>query len=188
MVINHLKDRAQTKNYGVAYIYFEYHERSQQKPVDVLGSLIKQLANQITHLPKDIEELHNRLGVTKEKPTLQHLQTILLATVKSFSQTFLVFDALDECDQKTQRTDILSLIHHLKGNGINIFVAGRQYPEDIQLSFHGSTRIELSAKKEDIEIYIHQKIDENPRASRLVGQGEFRGRIISDLTDSANGM
>lgn len=191
-VIDYLQDKAPTSSYGVAYIYFHFKEQEQQKPVYVLASLVKQLACQMQwqHLPKDIGDLHDKLEPQKKNPTLEDLYTILLAIIKlkSFVQTWVICDALDECDPKFQRRELLPLFHRMADDGINVFLTSREYPEDIQNSFQKSVKLKLWAKAEDIANYVQQKIDENSRAKRLVGQGGCKDSIITGLTDCAKGM
>lgn len=186
LVIDHLLAQAQSSSYGVAYIYFNFKEQEQQKPEHVLGSLLKQLATQApdTHFSKGLEVAYNQ----KKRPTLEQLYTILLAVTKSFEQTFIICDALDECQQGAQRTELLPLFHRMAQDGIGLFLTSREHPEDIQHSFKDTNKIRLSAQDDDIASYIEQKIDENPRAKRLVGQANCKDRIISDLKACANGM
>lgn len=188
MVIDHFQDQKATKRLGVAYVYFEYTERDQQKPLHVISSLVKQLAAQTADLPAEVEELYNRLGGSGRRPKLEELYTALIATFRSFSTVFLVFDALDECEQESQRKVLLPLFHKLGKGGARLFVTSRQYPEDIQESFQNSAKIELSAKQEDIEVYIQQRIDEKPNAKRLIHRAKCHDRIISELKDCAHGM
>lgn len=188
-VIDYLLDEAQTSNYGVAYVYFDYNEQNQQKPIHVLASLVKQLASQLPQLPTYITDLkakHTKEG--DKRPTVDELYSCLLSTLKSFSQTFLVFDALDECNQKSQRKGLLPLFHRMGKSGINVFLTSRQHPEDIQYSFRDSAKTELRANDEDVKQYIQQKIDEHPRAKRLVERGGCEDKIISELTNCARGM
>lgn len=175
-------------NYGMAYIYFNYSEQSQQKLVNILASLVKQLACQIQYLPEEIEDLHERLESQQKRPTVDELYHILLVVIKSFNQTFVVCDALDECDPKTQRKELLPLFHRMENDGVNLFLTSREYPEDIQESLHNSAKVRIWAKEEDIARYIKQKIEENPRVKRLVEQENCKDRIISELTASAKGM
>lgn len=122
------------------------------------------------------------------KPKLEELYVALVATFRSFDQVFLVFDVLDECGEGTQRKDLLPLFHRIGENGANVFVTSRQYPEDIQESFRDSVKIEFLAKAEDIEVYIKEKINENPRARRLVKQGKCQDRRVSELSECTRGM
>lgn len=185
IVISHLQPVA---NCAVAYIYFDFHEQDQQKPVQILASLVKQLAYQISSLPKELEDLHKRLNPQDKKPTAEELYSTLLSTFKPFSQVFLVFDALDECDQGAQREKLLPLFHRMGKDGANLFLTSRQYPEDIQESFHSTRKIELLAKDEDIKLYVQNKINANPRAKRLIKQSGSEDRVISNFVDCAKGM
>lgn len=187
-VIDHLLDEAPTSHYGVAYVYFDYKERDQQQPVKVLASLVKQLVLQIDEIPAEIEALYDKLERQQKRPKLTDIYAMLLVVIKSFSQTFIICDALDECDQDDQRRELLPLFHRMGNDGINLFLTSRRHPEDIQDSLQGSAQVELSAQAEDITSYVEQKINDNPRARRLFGQGNLKDRLISELTGHTKGM
>lgn len=169
-------------------MYFEYTEREQQTPVNVLASLVRQLAAQTPKLPAKLEDLYEKLESKGKKPKFEELFTALVATFESFGQVFLIFDALDECDPRNQRRELLPLFHRMRKSGASIFVTSRQYPEDIQESFRDSAKIELSPKENDIGAYIQQRIDEDARARRLVRQAKCQDRIVSELVDGSQGM
>ncbi|KAI5840036.1 ankyrin repeat-containing domain protein [Morchella snyderi] len=190
LLIDYLQGRATKANHGVAYIYFNYQEQNQQEPRDFLASILKQLACQLESLPKEIEELYEGLGKRHGRPTIEDLSTILFKLSKSFTRTFIICDALDECDPGKQRKMLLPLFHQMAKNGIYVFLTSREYPEDIQISLQGSAsaKIRLWAKDEDITFYIKQKIADNPRAKRLVEQGNCQDKIILQLQKCANGM
>lgn len=187
-MIDHFLKEATTKKYGVAYMYFEYKEREQQTPMNILASVVRQLAAQIPTLPTEIEALYDRLESKGGRLNFEGLYTALTATLKSFDQVFLVFDALDECDARGQRRELLPLFHRMKKSGASLFVTSRQYPEDIQESFRDAAKIELSPKEEDIGAFIQQRIDEDARARRLVRQAKCENRIVSELVDTSQGM
>lgn len=171
----------------MAYIYFDFNEQDQQQPERCLASLVKQLVCQIQHLPKEIEELYDTLGSKQKSPTLEELYTALFVVAKQFPKTFIICDALDECDLKSQRTRLLPLFHRMGGDGMKLFLTSRDYPEDIQDSLHNSAKLRLFAKEEDIASYVERKIDENHRAKRLM-DGNCKKKIISELIDCAKGM
>lgn len=107
---------------------------------------------------------------------------------KQFSRVFLIFDALDECDQKSQRREILSFFHRLEKHGVSMLLISRPHPEDIQISPEKAAKIEISAHADDIRAYIGKVIEENLRAQRLVKQGKCKDLIVSGLVDCAKGM
>lgn len=186
VVIDYLQAKAPIENYGIAYIYFDYKEQSLQTPINVLASLVKQLVSQIPYVPTEVEVWHGNIGY--RAPTYEDLYTGLLATLKSFTRVFFVFDALDECDQITQREGLLPLFQRMGKSGINLFLTSREYPDDIRHSLRNAAKIELVPKNEDITAYIESKIDGNIRASRLVQQGQLKDKVLSEVLDCSKGM
>lgn len=172
----------------MAYIYFNYKEQEEQKPSQVLASLVKQLSGQMSHLPAGITGLYSRLRLGGKRPTIDELYIALLEVSKSFPKVFLIFDALDECHPENQRRFLLPIFLQMGRDGISVFLTSRPHPEDIQDLLKDTVKIELSAQDGDIEAYIVARIDENPRARGLVRQGRCKERIISELIDSAKGM
>lgn len=184
-MIDHFE--AQT-NCAVAFIYFDYKDQDRQTVTPIISSLIKQLACQTSKLPPEIEALYDKEMKEDKKPTFGELYSALLATTNLLQRVFFVFDALDECNPDTQRRDLLPLFHRMAGDGNNIFMTSRPHPEDVQISLGGGLKIELSAHEQDIRSYIEEKINQHPRAKRLVRQGECKEKIISELVDCAKGM
>ncbi|KAI5847264.1 hypothetical protein DFP73DRAFT_456106, partial [Morchella snyderi] len=187
-VIDHVEneDLFPTTENGVAHIYFDYKDQEQQNADDVLSSLVKQLAYQLPLPLKELEELYEKKESKDRRPTTEELFAILLIIFTSFNRVFLIFDALDESDQLKE---ILPLIKRMSMNKVNVLVTSRPYPEDIQaLLRHSTIKVEILAKEEDIITYIEEKIDENPRAKRLVELGNCREKIVSELVDCAKGM
>lgn len=182
------KQSPMVPKYGLAYIYFNYQEQLQQKPIQVLSSLAKQLVSQIKHLPKEIEDFHDRLKSQRKSPTLVDLKEALFSAFKSFDQVFFVFDALDECDQEDQREELLPLFHDLAENGANVFLTSRPYPEDIYESLHELPKVELSAQDQDIRTYIQERIKAKPRAKKLIEKCKYQDKLVSELICCAQGM
>lgn len=122
LVIDHLEALSQKEDYCVAYIYFDYNAQSQQSPTNVFASLLRQFARRLQYLPSSIESLYDKLQPNKKRPALKELYANLSALRKSFSRTFLVFDALDECHEEYQRRELLPLFERLgMEDGISLF-------------------------------------------------------------------
>jgi hypothetical protein len=96
LMMDSLRSEAKIKEYGVAHIYFNYKEQEQQTPVKVLASLVKQLACQTSYVPDALEKHYDKDH--GKAPTVEELYIALLDISERFTKTFLVFDALDECD------------------------------------------------------------------------------------------
>lgn len=185
-----MKALEETENYGVAHIYFEYNEQERQKPITILSSLVKQIASRIPHLPEGLADLYDKLRSKNQRPSFEELYATLLDVSKCglIERVFLVFDALDECDLKTQRRELLQLFQRMGANGFSVFLTSRPHPEDILDSLVGAAQIVLSAQAEDIATYVKDRINRNPRARRLVQKSKCLDRIVSELTKYAKGM
>jgi hypothetical protein len=131
-------------NVGVAHIYFNYKEQGSQGLSNTLGSLLKQLCQQLPRLPESLPHLEN---ITKDGriPSQEELFIALVETSKSFIQTFIVFDALDECDRQTQRKTLLPMLHRMGEVGFRVFMTCRRYADDIEESFRNVPSIEIIA-------------------------------------------
>lgn len=179
-------------NYGVAKFYFDYKQQNEQTPVRVISSLAKDLAMQQRNLPDELEKLHDKLEHRGKKPSFDELLNVLISLFSRFERVFLVFDALDECNEKGHRKKLLSLLHTMRAGGAHIFATSRHYPEDIQRPFSGVARIELTATGGDIKKYVLGKIEESSRLTSLVEQAgpvsDLKGKIVLELIECANGM
>lgn len=159
-----------------------------QISTDVLASIIKQLACQIKVLPKEVEESLTQLRKKPhEKPSLKDLQSILILVIRSFTRVYIICDALDECN-KSSRLELLPLFRRMGDEGIKLFLTSQEYPEDIQESLSKLTKIKIWARDGDIASYIKQKINDYPRARRLVERGNYQEKVISRITKCAHGM
>ncbi|KAF8535437.1 hypothetical protein BDD12DRAFT_344774 [Trichophaea hybrida] len=86
------------ESYGIRYIYSHFKEQSNQKTGDVLACLLKQLAMRSTTVFKHVQVMLDR---ERERPTIEELYAALEISLAAFVRTYLVFDALDECDRES---------------------------------------------------------------------------------------
>jgi hypothetical protein len=172
---------------GVAYIYFSYKEQGSQGPSNILGSLIKQLYQQLPQPPQLPPHLKN-LTSDRRTASKEDFFSALAEASTSFSRIFLVFDALDECDRETQRETLLPMLHRMRKNGFRIFMTSRRYADDIEDSFRNAPRIEIIAHDDDIKSYIYERIDAYPSAKRMIQDSKLEDEVFSRLVKAAGGM
>lgn len=128
IVIDHISSRFQTElDTCIAYLYFEYARRDEQNLENLLESLLKQLAQQLFEhtesLPKGLKELYANHTPRKSRPTIYELLKILENVVSSDRRTFIVVDALDECQNDNGcRSKFVAHIFELQDKGrLNFF-------------------------------------------------------------------
>jgi hypothetical protein len=188
-VIDHLsnhRSEVSSNNVGVAHIYFNYKEQGSQGLSNILGSLIKQLCQQVAQLSRH-PQLENFIS-RRRTPSEEELFLALIETSKSFSQIFLVFDALDECDREIQRETLLPMLHRMGENGFRVLMTSRRYADDIEESFRNVSSIEIVAHDDDIKSYIYKRLDAYPSAKRMLKKVGREDDFVSRLVTAAGGM
>lgn len=190
-VIDYFLTQPEVENCGLAYIYFDYREQNIQTPIDVLSSLIKQLALHQDCVPGKLQKLYDELERREGKPSIQQLSDVIMSLLTSFNRVHLVFDAMDECNI-THRTVLLPLLHRMRDAGAYIFVTSRDYPQDIRVSFRSVPHIRLVPTDGDIKNYVLGKINNTVKIKSLIARqgphSDLQSDIVSELIASANGM
>jgi hypothetical protein len=94
--------------------------------------------------------LRTKLDQEKRKSTINELYSVLAGVSKAFIRTFIVFDALDECDRRKQREVLLPICHQMGEVGLNVFITSRRFVDDIEESFRAVPTIRIQAYEDDI--------------------------------------
>lgn len=81
---------------GIAYIYFNYHQRD-ERAENLLLSLLKQLTQKKSFLPPCVNALYEQRRDKGIPPSLETISLALQTVARAYSRTFIVVDALDEC-------------------------------------------------------------------------------------------
>lgn len=152
---------------GIAYFYFDFKEPAKQNARNMVLSLLGQLCRHQSTIRDCVKTLY-RKQMDHEPPSIADLTLALFDIVKTFKQTFVVIDALDEC---TERPGLLgnlcTIIQHERGEHIKVLVASREEP-DIQAAFSSIPFISIRTRmSSDIELYVNESIDTDTRLSSL---------------------
>lgn len=188
---------------AVAHVYFDYKHRARQTPENILAQLIKQLEFQkeypstITDMPPmpHIQPLYDRLHKQCKRPVFSELQGMLLSIGEGFDDVYLVFEALDECDETTRRTVFLPLITQLSGSltregktRFKIFVTNRPNCVDIQNALEPrALKLPIIPDPADMELVARAKITV-VRQKGIRISVQLEQDIVSAIVHSADGM
>jgi hypothetical protein len=184
---------------ALAYVYFDYKDRTRQTPENVVAELIKQLEFQLADSIDDtpplphIQKLYDRLNTEGKRPTLFDLQYSFLSIGAQFDDIYLVFDALDECDEQTQRSVLLPFIMGLplkRGGtkGFKLLVTARPYCADIESKLEPhAQQLPIAADVGDIELAVRAKIV-LAKQKRVAVSAQLEEEIVSAVLEKAAGM
>ena len=188
-----------SRNDALAYFYCKYGESDRRDPESILRTVVKQLAivNSDSCLPDSVVSLyrkHKNDGFKSGKLQVDESKDLIIRLTKEFQETFIVIDALDECDKRSRDRllDALKSIMEETPHRVKVFVTSRD-DDDIVLHLKGvpNVYIRSSDNSSDIETFIVAEIERCISKNKLLRgsvEPRLKQRIIWTLADKAQGM
>jgi hypothetical protein len=185
---SHVIDHLDTlERVHVAYFYFDYREQSTQTPFAFVSCLLRQILYRCHSLPKATLPLYRRLREKKPLPTWKELTRTLVEVCDEVTNAFLVFDALDECDEDVNREAILEILKDMIASSARLFITSRPQCVDIKLALDVCPQVTVEATREDIHAFVTRKLDESARMKTII-QGQLRDLVIRTIVEKSQGM
>ncbi|KAL8915146.1 MAG: hypothetical protein Q9172_006935 [Xanthocarpia lactea] len=192
---DHCKQNTQC---ALAYFYFDFKSSEKQDCAKMLRSLLKQLSNQNPECLKLLEALYLANDKGRKQPSLDALSTLLQDMVGVCDTTFIVLDALDECnaDECISRSELLRLIESIDlwhQDGLHMLLTSRTEPE-IRMTMeslnHGPYKINIqkSLITEDIRTHVRSRLSHDPNLKRWQKVPNALQEIEERLIEKADGM
>lgn len=164
IVIDHLYAKYKTDpSIGIAYLYCNFRRQDEQKPIDLLASLLKRLVQGLHTLPNSMKNFYERHQREKTHPSFKEILDELQSIIAGFSTTFIIIDALDECKVSDgDQTKFISEILRLQTNTrTNLLVTSRFIPH-ITEKFQEGASLEIRATNEDVWRYLDEHLSHLP--------------------------
>jgi Cdc6-like AAA superfamily ATPase len=174
---------------AVAYFYFKLDDVSKKNTTGMLRSLMKQLFERGGGRSHALTKL---FGKGNQQPTSSQLLSTLHDMVLEFGHTYIVLDALDECEKRHDLFEVLEEMGRWKSN-IHLVCTSRD-EKDIKDSIHpiemAQNHIKLSAAvlKDDIRTCIRERLQTDRGLKRWRGHPKVRTEIENSLTEKSDGM
>ena len=161
LVIDKLCDEAVEGDTLVLCFYFDFAARNQQSPVNMLGSLLKQLVSGEQEIPEAIIR-----DFRKEKRVIggRGLQVSgilkLFQRIAATRRTFICVDALDECVPEHRIVVLDSLSQILRGSpNTRLFMTGRpQVRSEVGRRLDGATFLYIRAIEDRVLRFVREKL------------------------------
>ena len=180
-IIEHLRH---DEGVGVAYIYFDYRVHLHLSLEEMTASLLKQLASAQSELPRALDDFYDSFKAGSNTAQWEPLMKTLSLTSKAFAKTFVVVDALDECDTYTLN-GFLKLVGALQTCS-RVLVASRDHQGSITNAFQTTPQIQNIAQSSDIRSYILDTLTRNNGFGSL--GAAFENEIADKITRSSHHM
>jgi hypothetical protein len=172
---------------GIAYLYCSYQQQHEQKPADLIANLLKQFIQGQLSLPEIVQNLYSRHKPKQTRPSLGELLSALHHITASYTRTFIIIDALDECQVSYGGYEIfLREIFSLQVKArVNIFATSR-FIQEIEAKSDQSIRLEIRANNTDVQKYLDERLQNFP--SWVLKDHSLQAEIKSKITKAVDGM
>lgn len=173
---------------GIAYIFCNFRRSHEQKPIDLLLSLLKQLIQGLPSILQSIQQLYEQHRRNRTRPLLDEISQALQSIVRGYSKTFILIDALDECPVPDGgRNQFIAELCSLQlTSTANFFVTSREIPDIVEKFKDRSTKIEIRANDDDLEKYLDGNMSKLP--SFVSHNIDLQKEIKSTIIKTVDGM
>lgn len=187
-MIDHLSARFQGQSdIGLAFIFCNFRRHHEQTLEDLLATLLKQLTQQQSPIPNSIRDLYESCKNKGGRPSVEKLSAALQFVSGLFTRTFVIIDALDECQTTSGcRNAFLDELLGLQSRcGTNLLMTSRFIPE-IAGSLGSQTTLEIRPSDNDVRRYLDGRMSQLPGFIRH--DRAFQDYIKDGIVRAVNGM
>lgn len=177
---------------AIAYIYFDANGGRRYDTAVILRTIITQLTHQIGSLPTNLVALHRKFDTNDLLPSLADFEKVLLQQFDELQHLYLVFDAMDECEdfeQVHRALQILGKISEASLGNLHLLATSRYLPEiEDCFDYLDATCInfEIDKVNRDIRQYVRTVFSEDRRLSRWPESVQVEAEM--ELMAGAQGM
>ncbi|KAF8484357.1 hypothetical protein JB92DRAFT_1574797 [Gautieria morchelliformis] len=175
---------------AMAFFYFDFNNKD-TLPNAVLRSLIKQLSVQCANTPHALESLFstNEQGGAHRDPGQEDLMSTLKTIISSFQAVYIVFDALDECPERSRFLMVIRDIHGWDVGQLHLLATSRK-ERAIEEGLSGLISQEVLMDENlvdgDIRVHVSRTLEDDIKF-RMCSAGE-KEMVMTTLIDGAHGM
>ncbi|KAI9687702.1 MAG: hypothetical protein M1822_001781 [Bathelium mastoideum] len=176
-----------------AYFYFDFTDPQKQQSELMIKSLVTQLSHQCIKIPTALDTLFSSCGRGQSQPSAEALLNVLQQMCGAFPATYIVLDALDECDDRDELMTTIKTLFEWRLDGLHLLVTSRQ-ERDIEVPLkclvHESSIIPLQNDivDEDIQRYVRHRLTVDTKLEKWQKDAEIRTEIEVALKNGAHGM
>ena len=166
------------------YYYFDFRaERKHHTPGVVARSLLRQYLQHQVELPDSILNIQERHGRRGNEVDDQVWVDELLSQLQASKQAYIVFDAWDEC---ADRTNTAEFVRRLNTSRAQVLMTSRPISDTV-LSSEANISIEVSAQSADLKTYLEARITDNEDLGSLL-HSSLKDEITAKVIEHAAGV
>lgn len=163
VLIDHIhrltKESKALSRVGLAYVYLEFKDRAQQTRENIIGTITRQLLNDIPDIPTPVRTMWKKYR-PREAPIKDHIE-MLCEVCETFTVAYICIDALDECDNLRDLLNTLKKVIEAVPS-VRLICTGRPTIETGIANMNvRSTLMRIEACDDDVRAFIERRIEES---------------------------
>ena len=179
-------------NLGVACLYADYNDQSNQTLVNILGSFLRQFLTTTREPPIPDEVIQELYDIKCKGGRVSAEENIALLKIRlhQLKHAFICVDAVDELAPKV-RQQLLAALQELSSNNTRIFLTGRDsIKTEVEKCFQvlSGYTVTISARPQDIEEFVRQQITEDCDQNPELMDEVLARNIIDAIITKSQGM
>ncbi|KAM0799116.1 ankyrin repeat-containing domain protein [Usnea florida] len=188
MVVDHLNTTSKEPDVAVVGIYCDYNEFNQQSTPKYIASLLVQLLQKRSFIPREVEKAFEIHGSRQSYPTLPEYIELLKMQMDSLTRVYIIIDALDECTQTNGVRDELFEGVTMLPECVSIMITSRYIP-DLEILLENALRLDIRAHDEDVHIHVVSRLKaEKHWARRIRLDSGLQSKIAKSIVERTHGM
>lgn len=185
----------ETPNAAIAYYYFDFNDNAKQHYDEMLCSLVLQLFSQHETITDSIASMYEASQNGVRSPQSRDLKNAFRGLIQKCDKTFVILDALDECESESREEvfTFLNLAAKWKSGKLSVMMTSRKLrdiEELVELELEQCYRLSIQNSKvdEDIRSYVRGKLQSDRKFERWQKKPEVHKEIERRLMKKSNGM
>jgi hypothetical protein len=162
-----------------------------QHPESLIRSLITQLSAQSAETPEALQTLYSCYQDGQQQLYYDNLVETLQSMLRGFPEIYIILDALDECADREQLLGLIQKVNEWKMGKIHILVTSwkeKDIEEALMPLITDQICIEGTQVNSDIQLYIHERLQNDPKLKLKKWSEKVREEIEKTLMSGAHGM
>ena len=164
LVIDSLRKQTRGENMIVLSLYCDYQTQKDQSAVNIIGSLLAQVALGARQIPSGVQRAFELGHRGRHALQLSDVLELFVKIVSSIERVYICFDAMDELLPQN-RSELLRTLQQIIRDAPNVrlFLTGRPYirGELDKYLTKGAYIIPIVADQGDIATYVSRKMEDD---------------------------
>ena len=188
VVVDELEKRFQNDaETGYCYIYFNYKRSADQRPLEVIRSLLRQLSRQRQDVLESVRTIWSQHRGSQNIPSFDIIREVLRSVSTFFTKLYIVIDALDECQESEGfRSKILEVLLDVQTSAnVNLLLTSRPIANVVQ-ELENCCSLSIRADEGDVRTYLESRISRMPKF--IQRNQELQEQIVETIVSAVDGM